>query len=597
MNKMKKQGIKLKKLRLVGTFIVLTMMVASVVMIRPASSSILSSPPGPGETRLVSITQAHQGGGDADSGLYSSSIYQERPIAVSDNGQYVVFISDANDLVSNVQDPDIDGQKTLDVFLRDCWSDTTICISQVNGYTFGSLDGNIGGEVGISGNGRYIVFTASEYMVAYFGKTIKQYPSGLLKFKNEIFVFDRNNPTNMFIPSYSIKESDLQLEGWPRIIYAFPSISDDGCTITFQACPPAYVGLQRLPSVYAIKDIDYAKDIYTFLTVSTYAYDYDPNGEGHRAGELATGYTHPHISGDGQYVAFIGCPTDLFIHENNFWDRHSEYSYDLIITRNISNPSDYRVVSLPNGTGWPIPKNASLSTLPDRDCGHGYYGIDSFDLTDNGRYIVFGTAATNMIPESPDIDGAIDIYLYDCALSHTERISHKFVGADPTSYSSAKEHPSISDDGRYVTFTTQDKYIVRPGDQDYCDDVYIYDRISHYTYRASARDDSLKPPQQPNQDSNYGVISGDGNVVAFGSKATNLVSQSIPGSGYICNVYIRVPLKGDLDGDGDVDLSDLSQLLAHYKTTSGATYAQGDIDGDGDVDLSDLALLLANYGK
>ena len=53
---------------------------------------------------------------------------------------------------------------------------------------------------------------------------------------------------------------------------------------------------------------------------------------------------------------------------------------------------------------------------------------------------------------------------------------------------------------------------------------------------------------------------------------------------------------GDLDGDNDVDLSDLAQLLAHYGTTSGAAYEDGDLDEDGDVDLSDLAGLLAVYG-
>ena len=60
---------------------------------------------------------------------------------------------------------------------------------------------------------------------------------------------------------------------------------------------------------------------------------------------------------------------------------------------------------------------------------------------------------------------------------------------------------------------------------------------------------------------------------------------------------IMTPLcPGDLDSDGDVDLSDLSQLLAHYGVTSGAAYEDGDLDGDGDVDLSDLSALLALYG-
>ena len=53
---------------------------------------------------------------------------------------------------------------------------------------------------------------------------------------------------------------------------------------------------------------------------------------------------------------------------------------------------------------------------------------------------------------------------------------------------------------------------------------------------------------------------------------------------------------GDLDGDNDVDLADLAQLLANYGTPSGAVYEDGDLDADGDVDLADLAALLAVYG-
>ena len=56
------------------------------------------------------------------------------------------------------------------------------------------------------------------------------------------------------------------------------------------------------------------------------------------------------------------------------------------------------------------------------------------------------------------------------------------------------------------------------------------------------------------------------------------------------------PCPGDLDGDNDVDIADLSQLLAHYGQT-GTAYEDGDIDGDGDVDLADLGALLAVYGE
>jgi hypothetical protein len=56
------------------------------------------------------------------------------------------------------------------------------------------------------------------------------------------------------------------------------------------------------------------------------------------------------------------------------------------------------------------------------------------------------------------------------------------------------------------------------------------------------------------------------------------------------------PCPGDVDGDGDVDLSDLATLLANFGVSGGATPEQGDLDGDEDVDLSDLAALLANFG-
>jgi len=51
---------------------------------------------------------------------------------------------------------------------------------------------------------------------------------------------------------------------------------------------------------------------------------------------------------------------------------------------------------------------------------------------------------------------------------------------------------------------------------------------------------------------------------------------------------------GDLDGDLDVDLADLSLLLGDYGA-SGADLP-GDLDGDGTVALTDLSLLLGAFG-
>jgi hypothetical protein len=55
-------------------------------------------------------------------------------------------------------------------------------------------------------------------------------------------------------------------------------------------------------------------------------------------------------------------------------------------------------------------------------------------------------------------------------------------------------------------------------------------------------------------------------------------------------------MPGDANGDGAVNVSDLSLLAANYGTASGATWGMGDFTGDGAVNVSDLSLLAANYG-
>jgi hypothetical protein len=129
-----------------------------------------------------------------------------------------------------------------------------------------------------------------------------------------------------------------------------------------------------------------------------------------------------------------------------------------------------------------------------------------------------------------------------------------------------------------------------------------YDSELYYTCSDDAGDtwsisEALSPPfdphlgwpQQHKLGDYYDMVSENA-VVHVAYAATFNGEQDV--------YYLRIrKCFGDLDGDGDVDLADLAQLLANYGTTSGAAYDDGDLDADGDVDLSDLATLLSVYGS
>jgi hypothetical protein len=96
------------------------------------------------------------------------------------------------------------------------------------------------------------------------------------------------------------------------------------------------------------------------------------------------------------------------------------------------------------------------------------------------------------------------------------------------------------------------------------------------------------------------VADGEPTVYLRWTMGTSDGSTTYPGWNIddieIWGVFMGSDCFGDLDGDRDIDLSDLSRLLANYGTTGGADYEDGDLDGDGDVDLADLSALLSAYG-
>ena len=55
-------------------------------------------------------------------------------------------------------------------------------------------------------------------------------------------------------------------------------------------------------------------------------------------------------------------------------------------------------------------------------------------------------------------------------------------------------------------------------------------------------------------------------------------------------------LPGDANGDGRVDVNDLTIVLTNYGQT-GMVWSQGEFTGNGTVDINDLTIVLANFGK
>jgi hypothetical protein len=95
---------------------------------------------------------------------------------------------------------------------------------------------------------------------------------------------------------------------------------------------------------------------------------------------------------------------------------------------------------------------------------------------------------------------------------------------------------------------------------------------------------------QEDSDSFYGPsLANNADVLAFNFRPANDDARG--------TVVVAVGHDGDTDFDGDVDQSDLGELLSAYGATYGSTNYDPELDFncDGEVGQSDLGILLANY--
>lgn len=144
-------------------------------------------------------------------------------------------------------------------------------------------------------------------------------------------------------------------------------------------------------------------------------------------------------------------------------------------------------------------------------------------ISADGRYVVFESAAGNLVPN--DVNGAVDIFVKDLLTGAVQRASTDAGGSEANGASGAA---SMSADGRYVVFHSYADNLVA-GDSNHSPDVFVKDLHTGALRLVSAD----AAGGQGNAGSYHAGISADGRYVIFSS-------------------YANVFADGDRNGSSDV---------------------------------------------
>jgi len=221
----------------------------------------------------------------------------------------------------------------------------------------------------------------------------------------------------------------------------------------------------------------------------------------------------------------------------------------------------------------------------------------SYRVTANGRFVVFVSAATNLVDPTKDANGAgTDVFVRDLSAAATEVES---VASTGLTGSAASAQPSISDDGRYVTFvSTSPELGSGVTDGNAAADAFLRDRTAGTTRALSTTPDGLSTGNGP---TTAALVAGGGTAAVFVSQATNLTPTTLPAA--TANVYAAtlplpailnsatktVTVSGTPDGlvqtYGVGSTGNLTPVGGAVASFAGATTpprtAVGDVNGDG----------------
>ena len=259
----------------------------------------------------------------------------------------------------------------------------------------------------------------------------------------------------------------------------------------------------------------------------------------------------PVISDDGQFVAFDSSARNLVENDGMF--------NDVFIRDRQSAATE--IVNISTG-GQRANRGTTSGTI---------------SVSADGRFVVYSSIANNLVGFT---NGYAHVFIRDRELGRTEFVSLSSNGEQGNNDSSV---PSISANGRYVTFTSQANNLVEGdtnGTQNGDEDIFVRDRQTGTTERVSLS----SVGEQVDGQSYYPDISDDGQIVVFQSNANNLVANKTNG---ITDIYVHYRNTGmtkivSVSPSGELanGLSGIPSISADGRFLAFASWASNLVDGD-----------------
>ena len=166
-----------------------------------------------------------------------------------------------------------------------------------------------------------------------------------------------------------------------------------------------------------------------------------------------------------------------------------------------------------------------VSVNSDGEEGNAESGRFGTAITPDGRYVVFESFATNLA--GSDTNENSDIFLHDRQTGITEMVS---VASSGVQGDDASSYPEISNNGRFITFSSVSRNIATP-DQTTMD-IFVHDRLMRLTLRLSETSTGI----QASEESHFPDISGDGRLYAFSTISPGMTPEDVNG---VADVFLR----------------------------------------------------------